>query len=132
MSATMNRRDMLKLFGYGVAGAMALDPEKLLWVPGEKTIFLPAVTTLQDRELVESIWTLTLRLEDLHELSELKKNFLGTELERMEQQARLKHGALGTLMISGEKAFHSEWKEVGRSGSDVTYTSRIATRATKP
>jgi hypothetical protein len=37
----MNRRDMLKLVTSGVIGAMVLDPEKLLWVPGEKTIFLP-------------------------------------------------------------------------------------------
>lgn len=41
----MNRRGFLKLLGYGAAGAVAaqeLDLDRLLWVPGEKTIFLPA------------------------------------------------------------------------------------------
>lgn len=35
----MTRRRLLALF----AGAAALDPERLLWVPGRKTICLPPV-----------------------------------------------------------------------------------------
>lgn len=39
----MNRRGFLKLLGLAAAGALApdleLDPERLLWVPGTKTIF---------------------------------------------------------------------------------------------
>ena len=40
----MNRRAFLALFTAGAAG-MALDPERLLWVPGAKTIFLPTIIT---------------------------------------------------------------------------------------
>src|SRR5262245_25500931 len=36
----MNRRDFLKILSASSA-ALVLDPEKLLWVPGEKKIFLP-------------------------------------------------------------------------------------------
>jgi hypothetical protein len=64
MPAKMNRRDMLRLFTSGVVGAMVLDPEKLLWVPGEKTIFLPAATatayTLPESAL--ALWTLAVRV----------------------------------------------------------------------
>lgn len=37
----MNRRGFLSLFGIGAA-AVALDPERLLWVPGRKLISIPA------------------------------------------------------------------------------------------
>jgi hypothetical protein len=37
----MNRRRFLQMLSAGAFGAMALDVEKLLWVPGAKTIFLP-------------------------------------------------------------------------------------------
>lgn len=37
----MNRRELLKLLSLGVVGH-TLDIDRLLWVPGEKTIFLPA------------------------------------------------------------------------------------------
>lgn len=36
----MNRRDFLNLMA-GVTATAVLDPEKLLWVPGEKKIFIP-------------------------------------------------------------------------------------------
>lgn len=36
-----SRRGFLGLLGAGVAG-MVLDPERLLWVPGAKTISIPA------------------------------------------------------------------------------------------
>ncbi len=42
----LNRRSFLRLFGAGAA-AMVLDPELLLWKPGEKTIFLPAVQAFE-------------------------------------------------------------------------------------
>lgn len=38
----MNRRAFLQTLAAGLTGA-ALDPERLLWVPGQKTIFLPSV-----------------------------------------------------------------------------------------
>jgi hypothetical protein len=37
----MNRRRFLQMLSAGAFGAMTLDVEKLLWVPGQKTIFLP-------------------------------------------------------------------------------------------
>lgn len=39
----MNRRRFLSLLGIAAAGAVAaeFDPERLLWVPGAKAIFLP-------------------------------------------------------------------------------------------
>jgi hypothetical protein len=36
----LNRRNLLKLLSLGVVGH-TLDIDKLLWVPGQKTIFLP-------------------------------------------------------------------------------------------
>lgn len=36
----MNRRKFLELFALGVAGH-TLDIDRLLWVPGQKTIFVP-------------------------------------------------------------------------------------------
>ena len=44
----MDRRQFLARFGFGsVAAAAAMlsfDVERLLWIPGEKTIFIPTVT----------------------------------------------------------------------------------------
>ena len=40
----MDRRSFLSLFGAAAIGA-TLDPEKLLWIPGHKTIFLPSATS---------------------------------------------------------------------------------------
>jgi hypothetical protein len=40
----VNRRGFLSLLGLGTAG-LVLDPERLLWVPGQKTIFLPSIGT---------------------------------------------------------------------------------------
>jgi hypothetical protein len=37
----MNRRGFFSILA-GAAAALTLDPEKLLWVPGEKKIFLPS------------------------------------------------------------------------------------------
>jgi len=37
---TLHRRDFL-IRASMAAAALALDPERLLWVPGQKTIFLP-------------------------------------------------------------------------------------------
>ena len=39
---TISRRGFLGVFGAAAVGAV-LDPERLLWVPGQKTIFLPSV-----------------------------------------------------------------------------------------
>lgn len=41
----MNRRGFLQLLSTGAIGAATLDVERLLWVPGQKTIFLPSTAT---------------------------------------------------------------------------------------
>lgn len=52
----MNRRDFLRRLVVGTVGATAsiaagleLDPERLLWVPGQKTFFLPPAPSIADR-----------------------------------------------------------------------------------
>jgi len=47
----VNRREWLKLILSGAAG-LALDPEKLLWVPGQKTIFIPSGKILTYSQIV--------------------------------------------------------------------------------
>ena len=42
----IGRRGFLNALGAFAAGAV-LDPERLLWVPGRKTIFLPAKPMVQ-------------------------------------------------------------------------------------
>lgn len=40
----MNRRQLLKLLSMGLVG-YELDIDKLLWIPGKKTFFLPSIET---------------------------------------------------------------------------------------
>jgi hypothetical protein len=37
----VNRRQFIKLISSSALAAYALDPERLLWIPGEKKIFIP-------------------------------------------------------------------------------------------
>jgi hypothetical protein len=101
MAARMNRRDWLKLFSSGVAGALVLDPEKLLWVPGEKTIFLPAVPVVQ-KPAIYSLWQLGIRAVDL----EYPNQF-------------------STVGLVGRKQLEAEWQEVFRTNSHVELQERI-------
>jgi len=50
----MNRRELFKLLSAGLVGH-ALDIDKLLWIPGQKTIFLPSIhkVTLNDIIAIE-------------------------------------------------------------------------------
>ncbi len=51
----MERRSFLRVLGLGataIAAGLALDPERLLWVPGAKTFFLPSPAT---QKLVTSV-----------------------------------------------------------------------------
>ena len=41
----MDRRHFLRVLA-GASAGFALDPERLLWTPGAKTIFLPPITRL--------------------------------------------------------------------------------------
>jgi len=50
----MKRRDFLKTFG-AFAGAAVLDPERLLWVPGRKTYFLPPTEIVQASTIDEAL-----------------------------------------------------------------------------
>jgi hypothetical protein len=100
MAARMNRRDWLKLFSTGVVGAMVLDPEKLLWVPGEKTIFLPPATTVLQAEssVVYSVWQLALRTAD--------------------------HDPMSTRALMGD-GFVSHWDEILRTESIIVYENKV-------
>ena len=55
----MNRRGFMSAFT-GLAAGMALDPERLLWVPGAKTISIPSPShrkTLPELFLMsDAIW----------------------------------------------------------------------------
>jgi len=42
----MDRRKFIQLLTTSAVGLYALDPDKLLWVPGEKTIFVPPLKQL--------------------------------------------------------------------------------------
>lgn len=42
----MNRRHFLQILTSSAVAAYAFDPEKLLWTPGEKTIFIPPARSL--------------------------------------------------------------------------------------
>ena len=48
---SLTRRDFLQLFALGVVGH-ELDLDRLLWVPGEKTIFLPTNPTISLSQIV--------------------------------------------------------------------------------
>lgn len=64
----MNRRHFLNVLGAGTAG-MVLDPERLLWVPGQRTFFLPSATVIRDSAY--ALWpaATATRLVGLFELS---------------------------------------------------------------
>ena len=67
----MNRRQFFKLTAVASVG-LVLDPERLLWVPGQKTIFLPPI--LPYREVVphDEAW-LRRNRRALHELRREQK-----------------------------------------------------------
>jgi hypothetical protein len=52
----MNRRSFLRLAGVAAAG-FALDPERLLWVPGRKTFFLPPSKPIIPNPILLDGWT---------------------------------------------------------------------------
>ncbi len=49
----MNRRAFLRLLALGVAGHN-LDIDRLLWIPGEKKIFLPSKEGLSYSQIVDA------------------------------------------------------------------------------
>ena len=54
----MDRRSFLGLLGAGAAG-FALDPERLLWRPGQRTFFLPTlshINLVRAGDLVTYTW----------------------------------------------------------------------------
>jgi hypothetical protein len=48
----MNRRGFLSTLA-GAAAALTLDPEKLLWVPGKKTISIPSAVPAELADMFE-------------------------------------------------------------------------------
>lgn len=84
----LSRRGFLKLLGSGVLGAAALatlDVDKLLWVPGERTIFLPALEPVTMS--VETMDWLTRRAMQL-----LKENLMFTNTINQEYGRRAIRG----------------------------------------
>ena len=51
MTKRLDRRGFLRAVGLGAVG-MAFDPERLLWVPGRKTIFLPPRRVITIEEIL--------------------------------------------------------------------------------
>lgn len=49
----MNRRSLLKFLALGVIGH-ELDVDRLLWLPGQKTIFLPSTKILVETKIVST------------------------------------------------------------------------------
>lgn len=47
----MQRRDFLKILASSATAAYTMDWEKLLWVPGEKKIFIPPETIFLDYKI---------------------------------------------------------------------------------
>ena len=55
----MNRRGFLQTLAAGLAGTVAahtLDLERLLWVPGEKSIFIPSGEIFSGNQFVTPAW----------------------------------------------------------------------------
>jgi hypothetical protein len=62
-----NRRQFIQIITSAAAGAYALDPERLLWVPGEKKIFIPPARAL--------VWATTVpNQKELEHTLEIIKN----------------------------------------------------------
>lgn len=70
----MDRRAFVKTFGVALA-AFGLDPDRLLWVPGAKTIFIPEQTGeivaydeswLADLSMINLVTYRYLRSEGIH------------------------------------------------------------------
>jgi len=70
----MNRRTLLRLLAMGVIGH-TLDVDKLLWIPGQKKIFLPSpglssseILDIEFRKLIPMIRRLFERDDGFYEL----------------------------------------------------------------
>ena len=50
----MHRRDLLKLL-FATPAALVIDVEKLLWIPGEKKIFIPS-NPFGEKEFLDSLY----------------------------------------------------------------------------
>jgi len=65
-SGIMNRRGFLSALLGAVAAPMVLDPERLLWVPGAKTISIPSQAVMDGWEyLVQEDVFLDLRQKEM-------------------------------------------------------------------
>lgn len=53
--ADFTRRQFLQRAGAAIAAGMVLDPERLLWVPGAKTYFLPDTTIVEAATMEDAL-----------------------------------------------------------------------------
>src|SRR5215510_12386188 len=71
---SLNRRQFLRLLASGVAGTIAsqeLDWDRLLWVPGEKRIFLPSKTISLSEIVAAEIARITPHIRTLFERDDM-------------------------------------------------------------
>ena len=62
----LNRRQFIQAISAGTAAALVFDPEKLLWVPGAKKIFIPPPRQL--------IWSSVIPMSEFQHNLELIRN----------------------------------------------------------
>ena len=70
----ISRRSLLKLLASGVIGH-TLDVDRLLWVPGQKTIFLPSTHILTESQIVAKYMEIYFDTEKLRKLFERDDTF---------------------------------------------------------
>ena len=75
----MNRRSFLGILSGSIA-SFGLDPERLLWMPGAKTIFIPA--PLKQRNLLGVCNGVLVYWDDIEKMTIGPQTLIGTSLYR--------------------------------------------------
>lgn len=127
----MNRRGFLGRLAAAAAAAVAatdtemLDPEKLLWTPGKKTIFLPSTTILKAEDVAVAEIRDKFKAKSLIEPGQ--RILHPSEFEpRVASRDRDYYGARYTLTTRSpdggllQQKFDTNWKKVG----EVTHRGR--------
>lgn len=119
----MNRRAFLKTLAAAAAGAVAaeFDPERLLWVPGQKTFFLPPEKRLVTAKTLEEALARSVMVEfpDGQRMSLVyngtmrEKRFFGEGPDRL----------LGKIRLSPALAFDQELAVIAAEGGRIVSDS---------
>lgn len=116
----MNRRSFLTRLGAAAAGALALtidDPERLLWVPGQKTFFLPPEKPAL--------------LTDVADVQRQYNQFRSTEAEVVRQQLKTGIGVHEVYTGVGVCMFDKDWNLLTVRGEQVTVEQAARLQAQK-